>query len=414
MKKIVLLFFLISSINLFSQWMPNYVPDPKTTDGGYVSNPDNILSALTVDSLNRIIKAADDSGFVQIAVVALNSIGDDVPKEFATELFNLWGIGQKGADNGLLILLVVDQHRVEFETGYGLETILTDAECYAIQQDYMIPYFKNDDYDSGILSGVLVAIEEATTNIFLDYYDDAYHDDNDDYSSDPTFSDFVDFFIYNKFGRFYLGIVALLSLAFVIIMIICAVIPDRYHRYQALRIFSNPFIFVLFPIPFVFLLIWVNFLLKRWRNTPRISQSGKKMHKLDEKEDDKFLSGGQISEEKVKSIDYDVWVTDDYQETLVLAYKRWFSKYSQCPKCKFKTYYLEYDKVIRAATYSSSGIGEKKHSCAHCGHSVTRQYTIPKKQKSSSSSNSYSSWGGGGGSSWGGGSSGGGGAGSSW
>ncbi|MBN2662540.1 MAG: TPM domain-containing protein, partial [Bacteroidales bacterium] len=383
MKKIILLFFLISSINLFSQWTPNSVPDPKTIDGGYVSNPDNILSASTVDSLNRMIKAADDSGFVQIAVVALNSIGDDVPKEFASELFNLWGIGQKGADNGLLVLLVVDQHRVEFETGYGLETILTDAECYTIQQNYMIDYFKIGDYDAGVISGIEAVINETSTNSFLQDYstdvDNGY--DYDNYSNNYTF---LDYLLYSKFGKIYIGIGSFLLIAFIIILFITLFIPDRYHRYQALRIFSNPVIFVIFPLPFAFLLILVNFLLKRWRNTPRISLSGKIMHKLDEKDDNKFLSGGQITEEKIKSIDYDVWITDDHQETLILAYKRWFSKYSQCPKCKFKTYFLKSDRVITAATYSSSGVGEKTYKCEHCGHSVTRQYTIPQKQKSSS------------------------------
>lgn len=425
MKKIIFLFLLtLLSTALFSQWTPQTVPDPKNEDGGYISNPDGILSQLYVDSLNLMIKQADDSGYVQIAVVALNSIGDAVPKEFATELFNYWGIGDETVDNGLLILLVIDQHRVEFETGYGIETVLTDAECYIIQQDQMLPFFKVDDYDSGIFEGVKTSIDEIKTDNAVSstpiYEDDDYSYDYDyDYHSN-FFEEVFDFFTDTEFGIFYLLSILFVSSIFTILLIISLFLKDRYHRYQAMRIFTHPILIILFPVPLLLTLALIIFLIKRWRNTPRISKSGKTMHKLNEDLDDNYLEKGQRVEERIKSIDYDVWITDDKQETLILAYKRWFSKYSQCPKCRYKTYYLEYDKTIRAATYTSSGEGERKHSCANCRHSVTRRYTIPKKQKSSSSSSSYSSWGGGGGSSfgggssWGGGSSGGGGAGSSW
>src|SRR5690606_16106856 len=106
----------------------------------------------------------------------------------------------------------------------------------------------------------------------------------------------------------------------------------------------------------------------------------------------------------------------------ILPYRPFFSKYTKCPKCGFSTYYKEYDRTIVAATTYSSGTGERKHSCAHCKHSVTKKYTIPRISKSSTTSSG--GWSGGGGSSWsggsssggswGGGRSGGGGAGRSW
>jgi len=431
MKKALLLILFATLFSpVFSQWIPADVPDPKKTNDGYVCNPDIILSNYTVDSLNRQIKNADDSGYIQVAVVALNSIGNAVPKEFATELFNLWEIGHKGADNGLLVLLVLDQRRVEFETGYGIETYLTDAECYTIQQDFMVKHFKDENYDLGILKGVNAAIGEASTNSFLDQYTNEYIQDGTPYDYDKDYYydgelSFFDIFFHSSVGMLYFAIVGFLFTAFIIILFISFFLKDRYHRYQAMRIFSLPIIPIFFPLPFLPLFFLVKYLIKTWRETPRISKTGQKMHILNENEDDEFLSKGQIKEEHVKSVDYDVWVTSDHEETLILAYKRWFSKYSQCPKCKFKTYHQLYNKVIRPATYSSSGIGEKKYKCVNCGKSVTRKYTIPKKQKSSTSSSSYSSWGGGGssyssgssysgGSSWGGGSSGGGGAGSSW
>ena len=163
--------------------------------------------------------------------------------------------------------------------------------------------------------------------------------------------------------------------------------------------------------------------MNKWRNTERFSEkTGEFMIKLSETDDDAHLQKGQISEETVKSIDYDVWITADGSDVLILAYKKWFSKYRKCPKCKFKTYYKEYDRTITAATYSSSGTGERKYSCVNCGHSKVTRYTIPRKQKSSSGGGSYgggSSYSSGGyssgsSSSWGGGSSRGGGSTGGW
>lgn len=414
MRKIIItsiLIIIVTTNYSFGQWTVNTIPDPME-QSKYVSNPDGILSDSAVNSLNKMIKEADDSSFIQIAVIMLNSIGDADTKTFAHEIFNKWHVGDAATNNGLVIVFVLDQRKISFETGYGTEIMLTDAECYTIQQDYMLPYFRTEDYDTGILEGVYACIEEASTNNYVvssDVSNDYTNNNDYEYSGNSNNSILSLLIIY---ATMLIPFTAL----FIIFLLISFTLPDRYKRYQLVRFFSMLIWAIIFPIPFIGVKIWLKNLMEKWRNTTRISPSGKRMHKLNETDDDEYLKSGQISEEKVKSIDYDVWITDDKKEVLILAYKRWFSGYSQCPKCRFKTYYQEYDRVISAATYSSSGTGEKKHTCAHCGHSITRRYTIPKKQKTSSSSSSYGSYGGGGSSSssWGGGSSGGGGASSSW
>ena len=98
------------------------IPNPKRGGGsGYVSNPDNVLSPEEVQNLNTLISQMESNTTAQVAIVIVNSIGEDNPKEFATRLFNYWGIGQSDVDNGLLIFTVMGQRRTEFETGYGLE-----------------------------------------------------------------------------------------------------------------------------------------------------------------------------------------------------------------------------------------------------------------------------------------------------
>ena len=122
----------------------------------YVSNPDGIISEGHVAQINYHLKMLEDSLGIEVAVVAVESIGDNDARMFATELFKHWGIGKKGEDNGLLIQLVTElsQRSVVFETGYGIEGTLPDAICYRLQQQYMIPDMKEGDYSTGMLKGV--------------------------------------------------------------------------------------------------------------------------------------------------------------------------------------------------------------------------------------------------------------------
>ena len=145
--------------NLYAQksYSLETVPNVRLDDGdNRVSNPDDILSEAYVDSINHVLRVMEDSTGIEVAVVAVTSIGDNDVRLFASDLFNRWGIGKKGKDNGLLILMVTEKgHRtIVFETGYGLEGDLPDATCYSIQQKYMLPDLKQGNYDVGMLKGV--------------------------------------------------------------------------------------------------------------------------------------------------------------------------------------------------------------------------------------------------------------------
>ena len=128
----------LTSIAFFFFWManlsgqtftPESVPNIKIQNNSYISDPSNILDEETYNQIDSKLTFLEDSVGSEVALVMLPSIGEAVPKDFAYKLFNLWGIGKKGSDNGLLILFVLDQKRVEFETGNGLESILPDAIC---------------------------------------------------------------------------------------------------------------------------------------------------------------------------------------------------------------------------------------------------------------------------------------------
>ncbi|MFT4602909.1 MAG: hypothetical protein ACI857_003096, partial [Arenicella sp.] len=331
--------------------------------------------------------------------------------------------------NGFLMLVINDIHRVEFTNGRGTEIILTDLQGEDIRQNEMIPHFKKNDYCTGIIRGA-----QSVGNIFygdpMDYSLPVSTDNNSDYNYDYN-ENAYDWSSPPWYERgiwpIYLMLCGIMLGFYCIFLLIAFLTKDYYKRYHRLKFFTILIVPILFPIPMLPLLILNRYFMKKWRDTERFSEkTGTFMFKLDEQSDDKHLTGGQISEEIIKSIDYDVWVTDDNidgsSEVVVLAYKKWFTKYKKCPSCKYTTYFKEYDRVISAATYSSSGTGERKYACKNCSHTKVTRYTIPKKvkSKSSSSSGGYSSGGGGrssssgGGGSWGGGSTGGGGGGSSW
>ncbi|MCF6406329.1 TPM domain-containing protein [Chitinophaga filiformis] len=133
------------------------IPDPMQHEA-YVSNPDHLITQETEAALNEQMRQLDQSGVAQVAIILLNTIGDKVPKDVAHDVFRLWKPGQQGKDNGLVILLVNDQHRVEFETGYGLEGDLPDVICFRIQQSEMLPSFKQNNIDEGMLKGMTAVV----------------------------------------------------------------------------------------------------------------------------------------------------------------------------------------------------------------------------------------------------------------
>lgn len=134
------------------------VPNVRLTDvRRYVSDPTNILAPAATDTINAILARLEKSTGIETAVVMLPSIGENDIFDFSTDLFRKWGIGKAKNNNGLLILFVMDQHKVRFATGYGIEGTMTDAKSKRIQTQYMVPAFKRSDWDKGMVDGVRAA-----------------------------------------------------------------------------------------------------------------------------------------------------------------------------------------------------------------------------------------------------------------
>ena len=120
----------------------------------YACNPDGILSTAACDSIDRMLFALEEKTGIETVVAVLGSIGQEDCFQFAHKLFNEWGVGKKKSNNGLVILLVLDQREIRFVTGAGLEGDLPDALCKRIQSRYMVKPFKKGDWDRGMVAGV--------------------------------------------------------------------------------------------------------------------------------------------------------------------------------------------------------------------------------------------------------------------
>ncbi|MEM6377151.1 MAG: TPM domain-containing protein [Bacteroidota bacterium] len=381
------------------------VPNPKVRGGGYVSNPDNIISPTDVSRLNSLLTEMENNTTAQVAVVIVQSIGEANPKDFTHELFNKWGIGQADVDNGLLVFTVMDQRRTEFETGYGLEGVLPDVVCYRIGMQELVPEFKEGRYGDGLI--------KAVERIKLTLEDPAAAEE---ITSNPNVrvNPYADGHVLSKGAvalLVYAGLTLLLSIYF-IGRIINALRgrEELYDKYLDLKKVHFGIFLFLIPLPYIFIYIFLNRKLKHLRYHPRFSRdTGEPLRLLSEEEEDDYLDAGQITEEEIGSVDYDVWANDAGNDLLILRYKKRFSQYSACPQCNYQTFYHAHTHTILPATYSSSGKQRVVYECKNCHHQKVDIKVIPRKTRSSSSGGS-----GGGGSSFGGGSSGGGGAGVSW
>lgn len=146
----------------------------------YVTDPSAILSTAARDSINLMLGQLEKGSGIEVAVVMLPSIGNDDIFDFAHNLFRKWGIGKKKENNGLLVLFVMDQHKVRFTTGYGLEGALTDALSKRIQMNEMVPAFKEGKWDEGMVKGVRTTVAILKGEVAADQYGATNANGNDE------------------------------------------------------------------------------------------------------------------------------------------------------------------------------------------------------------------------------------------
>ncbi|MCJ7813645.1 YgcG family protein [bacterium] len=126
---------------------------------GRVTDDAQILSEITRQLLTGMLKEYEDRTTNQIAILTVPTINGESIEKYAIEVFEAWKLGQKGKDNGILIVVVPDDRSMRIEVGYGLEGTLTDGTAGQIIRSIMTPQFKNGDYDGGITEGARAVID---------------------------------------------------------------------------------------------------------------------------------------------------------------------------------------------------------------------------------------------------------------
>src|SRR6185295_16176706 len=113
-----------------------------------------VLDPASKQSLEQQLSEFEHSTSNEIAVVTVPSLEGDTIEDYAVRLFKEWGIGKKGKDNGILILVAPNERKVRMEVGYGLEPQLTDGMAGQIIRENMTPYFRQAQYGQGIIAAI--------------------------------------------------------------------------------------------------------------------------------------------------------------------------------------------------------------------------------------------------------------------
>lgn len=334
---------------------PDQVPNPRPA--GWVSDVANVIDADDEATINTRISALNRDLGVEIAVVTVPSVDQGTPKQFTTELFNTWGIGRKGADDGLLVVLAVEQRRLEMETGYGLEGTLPDGWLGVMQSQRMVPRFKEGDFGGGIVAG-LDAVGPRLRNEPVPAISGGARPQQ---ARDP---------------ERVVPVGVLIGGTLLLLILVCG---GTY---------------------------WV------WRRNRTCPDCGIPMRPLPEDEEDAFLDDGQESEEALGAASWDVYQCPDCAHVRTFSRRALLSGFASCPRCAYRTKSSTQVTTSYPTRYST-GSATVTETCGHCSYHSTHTVVLARLPEPSSSSSS-SSYSGGGGGGFSGGSSGGGGAGSSW
>ncbi len=126
---------------------------------GWVTDQAGLLDASTRGHLERLLTDVEQKSGVEIAVVTLPTLGGRSVEEVAGELFQAWGVGKKGRDEGLLLLIAQKERKIRIEVGYGLEGTIPDGLAGEIIRETITPRFRQGRFAEGIEAGVRQVVE---------------------------------------------------------------------------------------------------------------------------------------------------------------------------------------------------------------------------------------------------------------
>ena len=152
LKSIILLVLILSSATLAQ----NGIPDRPES---WVSDSSGVLSASEKEFLNGMLHDLEQRSSNQIFIAIFNKLPQNYYLEdYAVKLYEKWRPGLEKQDNGILIVVFIEDRKIRIEVGYGLEDVVTDAQSGVIINQYIKPQFRNGDYFQGLKAALDVLI----------------------------------------------------------------------------------------------------------------------------------------------------------------------------------------------------------------------------------------------------------------
>jgi uncharacterized protein len=125
---------------------------------GRVVDDAEVVEAIARGRIADRLKAHEQATGNQVVVLTVPTIGSASIEDYAVKVFEAWKLGQKGKDNGVLVVVAVQDRKMRIEVGYGLEGTLTDGQCGQIIRTVMTPRFKEGDYTRGVEEGTSAVV----------------------------------------------------------------------------------------------------------------------------------------------------------------------------------------------------------------------------------------------------------------
>lgn len=157
--------FLSFVLFLFNAASVGYTVEVPAIPSNPVVDIAGIIDNAAETKINQYLRELERKTSAQMAVLTIKSLQDQAIEEFAIMIaHDKWKLGQKSKDNGVLIVVAVNDRKYRIEVGYGLEGVLPDSLVGSIGRQYLVPYFKKGDYSSGIYTAVVAIANEIATD----------------------------------------------------------------------------------------------------------------------------------------------------------------------------------------------------------------------------------------------------------
>ncbi|MBW1820886.1 MAG: TPM domain-containing protein, partial [Deltaproteobacteria bacterium] len=129
--------------------------------GNHVVDLAGIIDNSTEAKLNQYLRELEQKTTAQVAILTIKSLeGESLEDLSITVAHDKWKLGQKGKDNGVLLLVSLSDKKYRIEVGYGLEGVIPDSMAGSIGRSYLVPFFRKGDYSNGIYTAALALANE--------------------------------------------------------------------------------------------------------------------------------------------------------------------------------------------------------------------------------------------------------------